>query len=324
MIITNNKRCRKLYRSRHRLYCGSGVSLLKLHHRDTCTATVGVVVGSRGHLWYIAQILTHLVLECARALAVQNRNRANAYHHLRRTNPQDSTLTAETTFRQYEAIAADTLLTKGQRAEVLRNLGESLFSEEKYEAALNAFRESLLLNPDDKETKYDYVLTKRIVDQKRQQPQQENEQNENNDQQQNQDNKNDNQQNQGDNNQQQPENEEQDPEQQPQQPENEQGEGEDEQSLRGSSKKVADELKAEIQTKVEIAGLEILEAGEESRVLVTLREGKFHQVKRMFEAIGTKVTYLKRISMGPLSLGDLQPGEVRILTETELEQLKNR
>lgn len=156
-------------------------------------------------------------------------NRANAYHHLRRTNPQDSTLTAETTFRQYEAIAADTLLTKFQRAEVLRNLGESLFSEEKYEAALNAFRESLLLNPDDKETKYDYVLTKRIVDQKRQQPQQENEQNENNDQQQNQDNKNDNQQNQGDNNQeQQPKNEEQNPEQQPEQPEEEQGEGEDE------------------------------------------------------------------------------------------------
>ena len=159
-------------------------------------------------------------------------NRANAYHHLRRTNPQDSTLTAETTFRHYEAIAADSLLSKGQRAEVLRNLGESLFSEEKYEAALNAFRESLLLNPDDKETKYDYVLTKRIVDQKRQQPQQNNDQqNQNNDQQQNQDNKSDNQQNEGDNNQeQQPENEEQNPEQQPQQPENEQGEGEDEQN----------------------------------------------------------------------------------------------
>ncbi|MBO5889831.1 MAG: tetratricopeptide repeat protein [Alistipes sp.] len=162
-------------------------------------------------------------------------NRANAYHHLRRTNPQDSTLTAETTFRHYEAIAADSLLSKGQRAEVLRNLGESLFSEEKYEAALNAFRESLLLNPDDKETKYDYVLTKRIVDQKRQQPQQnndqQNQQNQNNDQQQNQDNNSDNQQNEGDNNQeQQPENEEQNPEQQPQQPENEQGEGEDEQN----------------------------------------------------------------------------------------------
>ncbi len=161
-------------------------------------------------------------------------NRANAYHHLRRTNPQDSTLTAETTFRHYEAISADSLLSKGQRAEVLRNLGESLFSEEKYEAALNAFRESLLLNPDDKETKYDYVLTKRIVDQKRQQPQQnndqQNQQNQNNDQQQNQDNNSDNQQNEGDNNQeQQPENEEQNPEQQPQQPENEQGEGEDEQ-----------------------------------------------------------------------------------------------
>lgn len=115
-------------------------------------------------------------------------NRANAYHHLRRTNPQDSTLTAQTTFRNYEAIAADTLLSDMQRAEVLRNLGESLFGEEKYEAALNAFRESLRLNPDDKETKYDYVLAKRIVDQKRMQQQQNqnqdnDQQNENNDQQ---------------------------------------------------------------------------------------------------------------------------------------------
>lgn len=118
-------------------------------------------------------------------------NRANAHHQVRRTNPQDSTLKAETTYGYYEQIAADTLLSDMQRAEVLRNLGESLFSEEKYEAALNAFRESLRLNPDDKETKYDYVLTKRIVDQKRQQHQ--NQQNQDNNQQQ--DNQQDNQQN---------------------------------------------------------------------------------------------------------------------------------
>ena len=72
------------------------------------------------------------------------------------------------------------------------------------------------------------------------------------------------------------------------------------------------------------AKLEILKSGETSEIKLTIQEGRFHQVKRMFEAIGTKVTYLKRISMGPLSLGDLQPGEVRVLTETELEQLKNR
>lgn len=128
-------------------------------------------------------------------------NRANAYHHLRKSNPQDSTLTAEVAFSNYEAIAADTLLSKTQRAEVLRNLGESLFSEQKYEAALNAFRESLLLNPADKETKYDYVLTKRIVDQKRSQPQQsQNQDNQNNNDNQNQDNQ-DNQQNQDNQNQ---------------------------------------------------------------------------------------------------------------------------
>ena len=72
------------------------------------------------------------------------------------------------------------------------------------------------------------------------------------------------------------------------------------------------------------AKLEILKSCETSEIKLTIQEGRFHQVKRMFEAIGTKVTYLKRISMGPLRLGDLQPGEVRVLTETELEQLKNR
>ena len=72
------------------------------------------------------------------------------------------------------------------------------------------------------------------------------------------------------------------------------------------------------------AKLEILKSGEVSEIELTIQEGRFHQVKRMFEAIGTKVTYLKRISMGPLVLGDLQPGEVRILTDSELEALRNR
>ena len=44
----------------------------------------------------------------------------------------------------------------------------------------------------------------------------------------------------------------------------------------------------------------------------------------MFEAIGCKVTYLKRISMGPICLGDLKPGDVRTLTAEEIEKLRNR
>lgn len=159
-------------------------------------------------------------------------NRANAHHQLRRTTPEDSTLVAEHTYRLYEDIAADTLLTATQRAEVLRNLGESLFADEKYEAALNSFRESLRLNPDDKETKYDYILTKRIVDQKRQQqlqnPNQDNNQNQDNQQQQNDNNQqNNNQQNQ-DNNQNQDQNQQQNPEQDNQQGDNEQDNGGDE------------------------------------------------------------------------------------------------
>ena len=156
-------------------------------------------------------------------------NRANAHHQLRRTTPEDSTLVAEHTYRLYEDIAADTLLTATQRAEVLRNLGESLFADEKYEAALNSFRESLRLNPDDKETKYDYILTKRIVDQKRQQQQnQDNNQNQDNQQQQNDNNQqNNNQQNQ-DNNQNQDQNQQQNPEQDNQQGEEQQDNGGDE------------------------------------------------------------------------------------------------
>ena len=72
------------------------------------------------------------------------------------------------------------------------------------------------------------------------------------------------------------------------------------------------------------ATLKILKSGETSEIQLTIQEGRFHQVKRMFEAIGCKVTYLKRISMGPLTLGDLKPGEVRTLTEDEIEKLRHR
>ena len=133
-------------------------------------------------------------------------NRANSYQRLLHSESADSTLNAETAYAHYEAIVADTLLTKEQRAEVLRNLGESLFEGEKYEAALNAFRKSMTLNPDDAATKYNYVLTKRIVDQKRNaQQQQQNDQSNNpqqNNQDQNQDQNEDQQQNDQQNNQQ--------------------------------------------------------------------------------------------------------------------------
>ena len=66
------------------------------------------------------------------------------------------------------------------------------------------------------------------------------------------------------------------------------------------------------------AGLEILSAGEESECLVTLREGKFHQAKRMLAARGKPVAYLKRLSMGALRLDEtLAPGAFRLLTPEE-------
>ena len=71
------------------------------------------------------------------------------------------------------------------------------------------------------------------------------------------------------------------------------------------------------------AELVILASGEESEIELTITEGRFHQVKRMFQAVGKEVLYLKRLSMGPLTLPEtLLPGEYRALTQEELNLLQ--
>lgn len=61
----------------------------------------------------------------------------------------------------------------------------------------------------------------------------------------------------------------------------------------------------------------------ENLVYITISEGKFHQVKRMFKAVNNEVLYLKRVKMGNLSLDEkLKLGEYRELTEEELNNLK--
>ena len=69
------------------------------------------------------------------------------------------------------------------------------------------------------------------------------------------------------------------------------------------------------------ANLKILSSGPVSEIEVEIFEGKFHQVKRMFQAVGCQVTYLKRLSIGSLTLGDLAPGEFRELAEEEVLML---
>ena len=64
--------------------------------------------------------------------------------------------------------------------------------------------------------------------------------------------------------------------------------------------------------------------GDASECRITLREGKYHQVKRMLAARGKPVTFLKRLSMGPLTLDEgLLPGEWRFLTREEVLALKS-
>lgn len=59
-----------------------------------------------------------------------------------------------------------------------------------------------------------------------------------------------------------------------------------------------------------------------SWVEITIHEGRKHQVKRMLEAVGHPVIKLVRVRMGPLSLGDLAPGEFRFLTDREANALR--
>ena len=75
--------------------------------------------------------------------------------------------------------------------------------------------------------------------------------------------------------------------------------------------------------KLEILSVENGEEGWISCINLTIEEGKFHQIKRMVQAVGKEVIYLKRISMGPLYLDEnLERGQCRPLTEKEIELLK--
>lgn len=70
------------------------------------------------------------------------------------------------------------------------------------------------------------------------------------------------------------------------------------------------------------ARLVILESGPVSHIRLTIQEGKYHQIKRMFHAVGMQVVYLKRETMGPLVLDPaLKPGEYRPLTDEEMTML---
>lgn len=70
------------------------------------------------------------------------------------------------------------------------------------------------------------------------------------------------------------------------------------------------------------AQVKILKQGLDSELLLTIYEGKFHQVKRMLQKVGSEVTFLKRLSMGGLRLDESLPlGGYRPLTEEELHSL---
>ena len=87
-----------------------------------------------------------------------------------------------------QAAAADSLRTADERADAFYNLGNSQFIQQKLQDALKSYRQSLVLRPDDMEAKYNYALTKKLLEQQQQQQdQQNNDQNQDQQQDENQD-----------------------------------------------------------------------------------------------------------------------------------------
>ncbi len=93
-------------------------------------------------------------------------------------------------------------------------------------------------------------------------------------------------------------------------------------------KEITEEIARDIRSGVDIgdetltapAKLDVGTGGREAEIIIT--EGRYHQIKRMFEAFGLSVIYLKRLSMGSLILDEnLEEGRWRYLTEDEIEKL---
>lgn len=118
------------------------------------------------------------------------------------------------------SIVQDTTRTERERGEVAYNLGNTQFAQQKYKEALSSYRYAMRCNPDDKDAKFNYAFTKRLVQQQEQQEQQQNQDNK----EQNQD-KQDQQGQQDKNEQDKQQQEQQQEQQQPQNQEEKEGEG---------------------------------------------------------------------------------------------------
>lgn len=94
----------------------------------------------------------------------------------------------------------------------------------------------------------------------------------------------------------------------------------------------SDETLRRLQTGIKLPGGKTIHKAEWERIkvgpdrvwlLITIREGEKHQVKNMLAAIGHPVLTIKRVALGPLTIGRLAPGELRPLTAKEVKDLKN-
>ena len=98
----------------------------------------------------------------------------------------------------------------------------------------------------------------------------------------------------------------------------------------GSERGVSEDERVALESGVHIDGgyltkpsVVVLDGENASSGVITLREGKYHQIKQMFEATSNKITYLERITFGPLTLDtSLERGEWRFLTKEEEDALR--
>lgn len=92
---------------------------------------------------------------------------------------------------------------------------------------------------------------------------------------------------------------------------------------------ITDDAAAKLQTAMDLGDFVTIPAKfkklGESEALLTIYEGKYHQVKRMYEAVDNEVIYLKRVTMGKLTLDEtLNEGEMRPLTDEEIKLMEQK
>lgn len=138
-----------------------------------CTAQTANELTKEGNTLYKDRKYNEAEVKYRKSIAAEKENKA-AQYNLGNAFYQQSNFEGAT--KQYEQVIQRKDLSKEQKAQALHNLGNSLIQEKKYEESINAFKESLKLNPKDNDTRYNLAYAQSMLQKQQQQNQQKNNQ----------------------------------------------------------------------------------------------------------------------------------------------------